>query len=63
MDSIREMRKYNLKMNPLKCAFEVSARKFLGFVVHKKGIEINPKKVESINCGQQSNANGTCKNY
>jgi hypothetical protein len=52
-----------LKMNPLKCAFEVSARKFLGFVVHKKGIEINPKKVESINCGQQSNANGTCKNY
>jgi hypothetical protein len=28
------MQKYSLKMNPLKCAFGVSARKFLGFIVH-----------------------------
>jgi hypothetical protein len=32
------MRKYNLKMNPLKCAFGISAGRFLGFVVHEKGI-------------------------
>jgi hypothetical protein len=32
------MRKYNLKMNPLKCAFGILAGRFLGFVVHEKGI-------------------------
>jgi hypothetical protein len=42
------MRKYSLQMNPLKCAFSVSAGKILGFIVHKHGIQIDPKKVESI---------------
>lgn len=36
--SFERMRKHGLKMNPLKCAFFVQARDFLGFVVHKKGI-------------------------
>jgi hypothetical protein len=36
-------------MNPLKCAFGVSAGKFLGFIIHEHGIEIDPKKIESIN--------------
>uniref|UniRef100_A0A2N9INS0 RNA-directed DNA polymerase n=1 Tax=Fagus sylvatica TaxID=28930 RepID=A0A2N9INS0_FAGSY len=30
-------RLYKLKMNPLKCAFGVSAGKFLGFLVHQRG--------------------------
>jgi len=34
--SFERMRKYGLKMNPLKCAFGVLAGDFLGFVVHKK---------------------------
>jgi ribonuclease HI len=42
------MRKYGLKMNPLKCAFCVNAGDFLGFVVHKKGIEINQNKTKAI---------------
>jgi hypothetical protein len=42
------MRKYGLKMNPWKCAFDVSAGKFLGFVVHKSGIEVDPKRVEAL---------------
>jgi hypothetical protein len=42
------MRQYNLKMKPLKCTFGVLAGGFLGFIVHKNGIEIDPKKVESI---------------
>jgi hypothetical protein len=46
--TLERMRKYNLKMNPLKCVFGISARKFLGFIVHEKGIEIDPWKVESI---------------
>jgi hypothetical protein len=36
-------------MNPLKCAFGVLAVKFLGFVIHEHGIEIDRKKIESIN--------------
>jgi hypothetical protein len=35
-------------MNPLKCAFGVSAGKFLGFIIHDKGIEIDPKRIEKI---------------
>jgi hypothetical protein len=44
-------------MNPLKCAFGVSAGKFLGFTIHEKGIEIDPKKIEAI----QSVKAPTCK--
>jgi hypothetical protein len=29
------MRRYNLKMNPLKCVFGVLAGRFLGFIVHE----------------------------
>ena len=46
--AFERMRRYGLKMNPLKCAFGVSAGKFLGFIVHEKGIEIDPKRIESI---------------
>ena len=42
------MRKHGLKMNPLKCAFCVQAGDFLGFVVHKKGIEINQNKIKAV---------------
>jgi hypothetical protein len=42
------MRKYGLRMNPLKCSFGVSAGHFLGFVVHENGIEVGPKKIETI---------------
>jgi hypothetical protein len=41
--SLERMRKYGLRMNPLKCAFGVKANKFLGFVVHKHGIQVDPK--------------------
>jgi hypothetical protein len=37
-----KMCRYGLKMNPRKCAFGVSAGKFLGFVIHEHGIEIDP---------------------
>ncbi|WJX84314.1 hypothetical protein P8452_66903 [Trifolium repens] len=46
--SFERMRKCGLKMNPLKCAFCVRAGDFLGFVVHKKGIEINQNKTKAI---------------
>jgi hypothetical protein len=47
--ALERMRRYGLKMNPLKYAFGVSAGKFLEFIIHEHGIEINHMKVESIN--------------
>jgi hypothetical protein len=47
--ALERMRRYRLKMNPLKCVFSVSTGKFLGFIIHEHGIEIDPKKIESIN--------------
>nr|KYP38436.1 Transposon Ty3-G Gag-Pol polyprotein [Cajanus cajan] len=38
--SFERMRKHGLKMNPLKCAFGVIVREFLGFIIHQKGIEV-----------------------
>jgi len=35
------LRKYGMKLNPLKCSFGVSSGKFLGFIVHARGIEAN----------------------
>ena len=48
LQSFERMRKYGLKINPFKCAFFVQACDFLGFVVHKKGIEINQNKTKEI---------------
>jgi hypothetical protein len=41
-------RLYKLKMNPLKCAFGVSAGKFLGFLVHRRGIDVDPARASAI---------------
>ena len=42
------LRSYNMKLNPRKCAFEVTAGKFLGFMVSQRGIEANPDKIRAI---------------
>ena len=41
-------RTFKLRMNPLKCAFGVSSGKFLGFLVHSKGIGVDPTKAMAI---------------
>uniref|UniRef100_A0A2N9I2U7 Uncharacterized protein n=1 Tax=Fagus sylvatica TaxID=28930 RepID=A0A2N9I2U7_FAGSY len=41
-------RLYKLKMNPLKCAFGVLAGKFLGFLVHQRGIDVDPIRASAI---------------
>jgi hypothetical protein len=46
--SPESMKKYGLQMNPLKCTFGVTSGRFLGFILHEHGIEIDPKKIESI---------------
>ena len=42
------LRQYNMKLNPNKCAFGVSSRKFLRFMVLNRGIEANPDKIQAI---------------
>ena len=37
-----------MKLNLAKCAFVVSAGKFLGFIVNNQGIEANPDKVKAV---------------
>jgi hypothetical protein len=46
--SLESTKKYGLQMNPLKCAFRVTSGRFLGFIVHEHGIQIDPEKIESI---------------
>ncbi|GLU15905.1 hypothetical protein SLE2022_323590 [Rubroshorea leprosula] len=43
---------YKLKMNPAKCAFGISVGKFLGFLMSKHGISVNPAKSEAITAMQ-----------
>ena len=41
-------RAFKLRMNPLKCTFGVSFGKFLGFLVHSRGIDVDPAKATTI---------------
>jgi hypothetical protein len=41
-ETFKTLRRYQMKLNPSKCAFGVSSSKFLGFMVSQKGIEANP---------------------
>ncbi|XP_022874004.1 uncharacterized protein LOC111392843 [Olea europaea var. sylvestris] len=38
------LRKYNMKLNPLKCTFGVASGQFLGYIVNQRGIEANSVK-------------------
>ncbi|KAG9450546.1 hypothetical protein H6P81_010511 [Aristolochia fimbriata] len=42
------LRRFQLKKNPLKCAFSVTSGKFSGFIVHHRGIEIDQSKIDAI---------------
>ena len=52
MEDLREtfdtLRSYNMKLNPGKCAFRVTAGKFLRFMVSQRGIKANPDKIRAI---------------
>ena len=42
------LQKYQMKLNPLKYAFEVRSGKFLGFKVNQQEIEANPDKIKTL---------------
>ena len=41
-------RLYKLRMNPLKCAFGVTAGKFLGFLVQQRGIDVEVQAITTM---------------
>lgn len=47
-ETFQTLRKYKMKLNRGKCAFNMSTKKFFGFMVSQQEIEANPKKVRSI---------------
>ena len=47
-EAFQVLRSYNMKLNPAKCAFGLSAGKFLGFIVNNRGIEANPDKIKVV---------------
>ena len=47
-ETFNTIRSYNMKLNPSKCVFGVTAGKFLGFMVSQRGIEVNSEKVRAI---------------
>ena len=47
-EAFQILKEYNMKLNPAKCAFGVSAGKFLGFIVNNRGIEANTDKIKVV---------------
>ncbi|GKV15174.1 hypothetical protein SLEP1_g25976 [Rubroshorea leprosula] len=47
-ETFDNLKKYSMRLNPAKCVFGVESDKFLGFMVSRKGIEVNPKKIKAI---------------
>ncbi|XP_025625375.1 uncharacterized protein [Arachis hypogaea] len=45
---LNTLRKHQMRLNPIKCAFGMEAGKFLGFMITQRGVEANPKKCRAI---------------
>ena len=43
------LRKHKLRLNTFKCSFSVGSRKFLGYMVTHRKIEVNPNQIKAIN--------------
>ena len=42
------LRQHKLRLNADKCAFRVGAGKFLGYLITKRRIEVNPDQIEAV---------------
>ncbi|GKU89032.1 hypothetical protein SLEP1_g3225 [Rubroshorea leprosula] len=47
-ETFNNLRRCSIKLNPAKCTFGVESGKFLGFMVSRRGIEVNPEKIKAI---------------
>nr|XP_009409822.1 PREDICTED: uncharacterized protein LOC103991997 [Musa acuminata subsp. malaccensis] len=47
-EAFATLRKFGMRLNPIECAFGITSGKFLGFIIHERGIDANPEKVRAI---------------
>ncbi|GKV49730.1 hypothetical protein SLEP1_g56466 [Rubroshorea leprosula] len=47
-ETFNNLKKNIMRLNPAKCIFGVESGKFLGFMVSRKGIEVNPEKIKAV---------------
>ncbi|XP_065023243.1 uncharacterized protein LOC135649070 [Musa acuminata AAA Group] len=47
-ETFRKPKRFSMRLNPIKCTFGVSSGKFLGFIIHQRGICMNPKMTQAI---------------
>jgi hypothetical protein len=47
-ETFKDLRKYNMMLNPTKCIFGVPAGQLLGFIISHRGIEVNSEKIKAI---------------
>jgi hypothetical protein len=47
-ETFTNLRRFQMKLNLAKCTFGVPAGKWLGFLVSRRGIEVNPGKIRAI---------------
>jgi len=45
---LSKLREVNLKLNPSKCCFAAESIVFLGYVVSREGIKLDPKKIDVV---------------
>ncbi|XP_072079129.1 uncharacterized protein [Arachis hypogaea] len=48
VEIFKQLREYNMRLNPEKCAFGVQGGNFLGFMLTSRGIEANPEKCKAV---------------
>ncbi|GAA0155892.1 hypothetical protein LIER_13513 [Lithospermum erythrorhizon] len=47
-ESLERLRDCRMRINPEKCSFGLTSGKFLGFIISKRGIELNPDKIDAF---------------
>jgi hypothetical protein len=47
-ETFANLDRYNIKINPKKCSFEVPTGQLLGYLISERGIEGNPEKIQAI---------------
>ena len=47
-ETFQTLKLFNMHLNPVKCVFGVSSGRFLGFVIHQRGIDANLEKVRAV---------------
>ena len=48
-DTFEILRRHKLRLNSSKCSFGVGSKKFLGYMVTYRGIEVSPDQIRAIN--------------